>query len=1315
MKTAPPGTALYQVRFLAPKNFFATVVGGSPPPDFSHISFSDSIADFIFVSSVPNPPVSVSPTAGPAPSNTRPSTPPLARAAYAAVAASPASRMLCVVDAKSSPAVALSHKIQVALYGLMMNQLGLSVSPFGGVWIPAMATPSYFPVAPLQSVLADFFRHRMLPMLQPGKGANYEVQPWHMTSSCTTCPYYGPCRRERDEKKALGALPRASRAQVDWLRSWMRDSTQGVRDIEDTASELSQLSSLLRRPGYVANSPPVVRVQLDTILAIEYAPFGAALPEAVSSPFLDTVLGRSAAQPLLMRRTIEFPRKQDAAIFAAVMMHPRTNKVAVWSLRAVDSASRDLIPLQQGRDEPGLVEALGNALQRARATPRAGGTKTAPKPPRVALFVVDTHDRTILLDVLQRAVLSAGPQQITAARCLIALLDPQDAQRVMDLAVALPADALAAAAAHTGPPVLVPVLPTVGYLFALAQPVYHSLSETVLAVAPSDPICASAALQDTSADALYRLLQLAPQSEQHDQALTSAISARCQAVAVLVACIQSAAAPCLAADADPIEGPEVLALPQQPSTIFARLGLFASLDAAAAVLRMRSLRLPSLGVRALDEKAVVLKALSTINANATLMFEALLGATSLEEDDTTLATWLLAPLRTGNTRESASVVEFNDNPYVDATYFNKYLRIELAWAAVKNVERQPGGSVRVTLAVSLCAGLPALEEGALYVMTKRTTNFNTPKVLAALREPSPVLNTLLLGPLPWSVQNPDPLPLVTGGAPVPSTPTTPSSSVDSLALSLSELSVGSASSASTEPVAETKPKRGRPRKSEVSSLSPAAAPPKTTPSAGASSTPTNFPALSSAVETIAALPLTPSQNDALEAIKARHVTVLWGPPGSGKTHFAASMLLRLLAEQREARRPLRVVVTAFTRTALDNLLNKIHALLRVAPAIPRTALVRITSAGEALPDGLAYEQISTKDAKAMQRKLDLVTSTHRETGWIMGGTVWQLQKCVGKSELQADLLLIDEASQMKIGDVAVVLGVLPECENGAPDSRRLVVIGDHLQMPPLYQATLPSPPANGEQPVHLSLLQHLRLALDRPEGRPCLVKLKENHRMCSALAAFTQTLYESNYVVCQCCNSRRQAPLLELASLPAESIEARILAPNRELVVVVLPPCPTQQELTQRESALVGSLVRAYVRARVQAGASEEAAADSLFVVTPHHAQRRQINQEIGAQFRVLADTVERMQGQERSTVLVCLSFSAQQLATETEFLFNRNRLNVALSRAQHKAIVICTSEVLQPTEGRIAETEEGTNALAYLDALRRFAEGRNSVFELAQ
>jgi DNA replication ATP-dependent helicase Dna2 len=64
---------------------------------------------------------------------------------------------------------------------------------------------------------------------------------------------------------------------------------------------------------------------------------------------------------------------------------------------------------------------------------------------------------------------------------------------------------------------------------------------------------------------------------------------------------------------------------------------------------------------------------------------------------------------------------------------------------------------------------------------------------------------------------------------------------------------------------------------------------------------------------------TPSQRQALHQVSQHRLTLVWGPPGTGKTHFLAHARVYLAEAYWQAGDVLRIGVTAFTHAAIENL------------------------------------------------------------------------------------------------------------------------------------------------------------------------------------------------------------------------------------------------------------------------------------------------------------------------------------------------------------------------------------------------------------
>jgi uncharacterized protein len=82
--------------------------------------------------------------------------------------------------------------------------------------------------------------------------------------------------------------------------------------------------------------------------------------------------------------------------------------------------------------------------------------------------------------------------------------------------------------------------------------------------------------------------------------------------------------------------------------------------------------------------------------------------------------------------------------------------------------------------------------------------------------------------------------------------------------------------------------------------------------------------------------------------------------------------------------------------------------------------------------------------------------------------------------------------------------------------------------------------------------------------------------------------------------------------------------------------------------------------------------------------------------------TVDKFQGQEAPVVVLSMTTSsAEEMPREHEFLFSRNRLNVAISRAQGLAIVVASPRLLE-VPCRTVDQVKLVNALCWVEAYAR-------------
>ena len=463
------------------------------------------------------------------------------------------------------------------------------------------------------------------------------------------------------------------------------------------------------------------------------------------------------------------------------------------------------------------------------------------------------------------------------------------------------------------------------------------------------------------------------------------------------------------------------------------------------------------------------------------------------------------------------------------------------------------------------------------------------------------------------------------------------------------------------------------------------------------------------------LGFTPSQRTAFDAICQQRVTAVWGPPGTGKTHFLASAILGLAAAHADAGKPFRVLVTAFTHAAIENLLRK---LAERTSTLRHARLDLQAAKAKYWQTAAAAVQVVAEDA------LGAWLDDHAHA--VLGATVYTgLKK---RDELpQFDLVVIDEASQVRVPEAAVAAAFVAK-------EGRLVLAGDHRQLPPIVAGSYPEALPD-EAALHRSIFEAVCARADRAAGFPYsrqvggyvktmtgLVRpLLENFRMNDVLTGYAaRLLYGPDYHCVDDVVARRRLDFKPRRGL--DPLIKACLDPAYPFVVVVLDGIRSARA-NPIEADLVAQLVTALrdgLRAADGRLYDNDAAffRHGVFVVSPHHAQIMAIKQEL-AKCRTwnappFVDTVDKMQGQEADAVVVSYGIADPEFALrEAEFIYGMNRLNVAMTRGRCKSI-ICLPRPLLEASPQVLDVESAANGLAFMRSMVELLEkeGEEVTFE---
>ncbi len=429
--------------------------------------------------------------------------------------------------------------------------------------------------------------------------------------------------------------------------------------------------------------------------------------------------------------------------------------------------------------------------------------------------------------------------------------------------------------------------------------------------------------------------------------------------------------------------------------------------------------------------------------------------------------------------------------------------------------------------------------------------------------------------------------------------------------------------------------------------------------------------------------LTAAQSRALRGAPATPLSLIWGPPGTGKTYMLGHLLLAYVLAARQSGRPVRILVTAFTHYAINNVLKKVSDLLRdYGLGDDSTAVVKVMgnqphAADDRLPAGVA--RVGQKGLAGL-----LAGDTRC---LIAGGTVWGIYNAMrdagGAVQPWFDVTLIDEASQMKLPDALIAFSA------ARPDGA-VILAGDDRQLPPIIHGDYPDEHEHMLSSVFAYMRQRIEAQAQAEPGfeSRTIFQLEENFRMNKPLTDYpARMLYAERFY--------SQQPTIRIATqppLPAGSDDPIdfILHPDRP-VVLVRYAAPVS--FTARNPLEAGLVARIAARlAEVMARPGDGVVGDTAYfagegfaVLSPHRAQNAAIRAALagygfGAADRPmpLVDTVDKLQGQERDVVVVSYGVADEEYAeAEAEFLLSSHRFNVATTRPRRKLIVLCADAVL--------------------------------------
>ncbi|KAK3554178.1 hypothetical protein QTP70_019104, partial [Hemibagrus guttatus] len=391
----------------------------------------------------------------------------------------------------------------------------------------------------------------------------------------------------------------------------------------------------------------------------------------------------------------------------------------------------------------------------------------------------------------------------------------------------------------------------------------------------------------------------------------------------------------------------------------------------------------------------------------------------------------------------------------------------------------------------------------------------------------------------------------------------------------------------------------------------------------------------------------PQKQAMKKVLLSKDYTLIVGMPGTGKTTTICT-LVRILHACGFS-----VLLTSYTHSAVDNILLKLKKFKVGFLRLGRTQKVH----RDILP--FTEEQIRTRGINTLDQLEDLYNKE------LIVATTCMGVKHPIFSRRRFDFCIVDEASQIS----------QPVCLGPLFYAKRFVLVGDHQQLPPIVQNA--EARALGMDESLFKRLEHHSQAV---------VQLNVQYRMNSMIMSLSNALmYEGRL---ECGSERTASAQLQLPHQDELEKELYVcqpqytawvhaaLDPQKSVCFLDTSQVPAHETVekggvSNRTEAI---LVHAIVSVLLKAGCR----ASDIGVIAPYRQQLKAISALLEEEsFRAVeVNTVDKYQGRDKSVIIVSFVRSHTE-GNLGELLKDWRRLNVAITRAKHKLLMLGSAPTL--------------------------------------
>lgn len=401
--------------------------------------------------------------------------------------------------------------------------------------------------------------------------------------------------------------------------------------------------------------------------------------------------------------------------------------------------------------------------------------------------------------------------------------------------------------------------------------------------------------------------------------------------------------------------------------------------------------------------------------------------------------------------------------------------------------------------------------------------------------------------------------------------------------------------------------------------------------------------------------------------KAKDYALIQGPPGTGKTYTIASIIKQFIEDGKK------VLVTAYTNRSVDNILITLKNKFAYKDFVRIGSIYNIDK--EIIPytintiiDNYDIDEIASIKEDLLSKQVFASTTTSAVTTLIF-------------DNIKFDVVIVDEAGQMTEPSTLTVITY----------AKKFLLFGDDKQLPPIVTDRSYNNPFKDNEYLKSIGLRNLSKSLferlwklnkkwEAEANFKSTITLNMQYRMNEEIAKVSDVFFYNNII--QSHKNNKNHTLQDFKfKVPMEA--GSLKSALNPLFPVCFINC--KNDKASKENVTEANLVYNLVFNFLQGGIKPE----QIGVIAPYKAQCALIRKYLDAipssiniASNILVDTVERHQGGEKDIIIVSFTVGDENMLrflseNNEEFLLNR-KLNVSITRAKRKLIIIGNSDILK-------------------------------------